>query len=225
MGGYMSIFVLPQLLNFFTSLNAKLPLSTKILLWFAAVMKDYGILIFILLAVLLVLIRQTLLSKKVRPFWHAFLLKLPVLGLFIENVQMASLCRNLGVMLKSGLSITSALEIAEQGADNLVFKSYVGQIQNAVSRGKSIASEVGGSGFSHIPVIAVKMIAVGEKTGKLDESLLYLSDYFEEEVDSTAKNFATIIEPLVFIVIGLVVAFLAFAIITPVYELMGSINK
>lgn len=225
MGGYISIFVLPQLINFFTSLNAKLPLSTQILLWFAELMKNHGIVIFVGLGIFIVLFQMLLQTSVVKPYWHRFLLRIPVFGVFIENVQMASFCRNLGVMLQSGLTITSALDIAESGADNMVFKSYIGRIQNAVDRGKSIASELGTEGFSHFPIIAVKMIAVGEKTGKLDESLLYLGDYFEEEVDTTAKNFATIIEPLVFIVIGLMVAFLAFAIITPIYELMGSINK
>ena len=225
MGGYMSIFVLPQLINFFTSLNAKLPVTTQVLLWFAELMKNYGIVIFAGLGVFLVLLQMLLRTSKVKPYWHRFLLRIPVFGQFIENVQMAAFCRNLGVMLQSGLTITSALDIAESGADNMVYKSYIGRIQNAVDRGKNIASELSTGGFSHFPMIAVKMIAVGEKTGKLDESLLYLGDYFEEEVDTTAKNFATIIEPIIFIVIGLIVAFLAFAIITPIYELMGSINK
>jgi type II secretory pathway component PulF len=225
MGGYISIFVLPELINFFDSLNAKLPLSTQILLWFANLMKNYGIIIFAGLGAIIVGIKMLLQTSAVKPHWHEVLLKFPVFGQFTENVQLASFCRNLGVMLKSGLSITSALEIAEKGTDNLVFSGYIARIRNAVVRGKSIAAELSSGGFSHVPVIATKMIAVGEKTGKLDESLIYLGDFFEEEVDNTAKNFATIIEPVIFIVIGLVVAFLAFAIITPIYELMGSINK
>lgn len=225
MGGYISVFVLPQLINFFDSLNAKLPLSTQILLWFANLMKNYGIIIFIGLGVAIVGIKMLLQTPAVKPHWHEVLLKVPVFGQFTENVQLASFCRNLGVMLKSGLSITAALEIAERGADNLVFSGYIAKIRDAVVRGKSISSELSSGGFSHVPVIATKMIAVGEKTGKLDESLIYLGDFFEEEVDNTAKNFATIIEPVIFIVIGVVVAFLAFAIITPIYELMGSINK
>lgn len=224
-GGYISLFVLPQLINFFDSLNARLPWTTTVLLRFANLMKAHGILIFISLIVGFLLLRWAILSKMIKPYWHQFLLTIPVFGLFIQNVQMASFCRNLGVMLQSGLSIINALEITENGADNLVFKSYIETIRSAVVRGKSIATELGSGGYSYVPLIAVKMISVGEKTGKLDESLLYLGDFFEEEVDNTAKNFATIIEPIVFIVIGLVVAFLAFAIITPIYELMGSIHQ
>lgn len=223
-GGYISIFVLPQLINFFDSLNAKLPWTTQLLLGFANLMKEHGILIFIVMFVICILLRRAIHSKKIMPYWHQFLLKIPVFGLFIQNVQLASICRNLGVMLKSGLSIITALEITEDGADNLVFKSYIENLRSAVMRGKSIATELSLGGYAYIPIIASKMIAVGEKTGKLDESLLYLGDFFEEEVDNTAKNFATIIEPIVFIVIGLVVAFLAFAIITPIYELMGNIH-
>ena len=79
--------------------------------------------------------------------------------------------------------------------------------------------------FPYLPSIMTKMIGIGEKTGKLDETLLYLGDFFEEEVDETTKNLSTIIEPVMLLVIGLVVGFVALAIISPIYQLTGSIKK
>lgn len=223
-GAYISIFVLPQLVSFFDSLEAQLPLSTQILLGFATIMKSYGILIISGVLILLAFFRYLIHTPMGQPIWHQIILKIPGLGKFLQNAQMAALCRNMGVMLQSGLSITTALEVEEQAADNLVFKSYIKKMYSAVLRGKGMSAVMGTHDLAYIPPIAVKMIAVGEKTGKLDESLLYLGDFFEEEVDSSAKNFSTMLEPVIFIVIGATVAFLAFAIITPIYQLTGSIG-
>ena len=79
--------------------------------------------------------------------------------------------------------------------------------------------------FHFLPVIMTKMVGIGEKTGKLDETLLYLGDFFEEEVDETTKNLSTIIEPVLLLVIGVAVGFIALAIISPIYQLTGSIKK
>ena len=78
--------------------------------------------------------------------------------------------------------------------------------------------------YSRFSPIAVKMIGVGEKTGKLDEAFLYLGDFFEEEVDNIAKNLSVVLEPIILLVIGLIVGFVALAIISPIYNLTGSIK-
>ncbi len=76
-----------------------------------------------------------------------------------------------------------------------------------------------------IPLIAVRMVGVGEKTGKLDETFIYLGDYFEDEVDDASKNLSTVIEPIILIVVGLIVAFIAISIIGPIYQFTGSIQR
>ena len=224
-GGYISFFVLPQLLDFFSTLNVPLPLTTKILLWFAWLVKYYGFLLTgaaIVIVWLFAVITQT---RKVRPYWHRFLLKIPIYGSFIRNANLAELFRNLGIMLRSGLTIVTALTIEKEASDNEVFRDYIGNIASGLSRGKSMADFITEGSFSHIPPLAVKMIAVGEKTGKLEESFAYLGDFFEEELDSATKNISALIEPVIVVVIGIVVLFLAFSIISPIYQLTGSIHK
>ena len=76
-----------------------------------------------------------------------------------------------------------------------------------------------------MPAIVNKMISVGEKTGKLDDSLIYLSEFYEEEIDDISKNLSTILEPILLIGIGIVVGFIALAIISPIYELTGSVRR
>ncbi len=224
-GGGISVFVLPQLVDLFKSLDIKLPLSTRILLGFALVMKNYGIVIIISLICLIGLIRLMLQTSAVKPFWHRLLLKLPIVGGFKEDVSVVTFCRNLGIMLKSGLPIDRALDACEEAEENFVFKGYIYSLGQAVDKGKSLESELSSNRYPRIPPIVGKMVGVGERTGKLDESLLYLGDFFAEEVDEFTRNLPTILEPIILIFVAIMVAFLAFSIISPIYEFTANIRK
>lgn len=221
----MSLFVLPKLTDLFTSLGAKLPLTTQILLFFANLMKNHGGVITIALIVIIVLSKILVILPSVRPKWDRIALSIPIFGELLQNQQLASICRNLGVMLKSGLPITQSLSIQQTATSNYVFKDYIKRLQKSVDKGKEIGKELDTGAYSKFSPIAVKMIEVGEKTGKLDEVFVYLGDFFEEEVDNIAKNLSVVLEPIVLLVIGLVVGFVALAIISPIYDLTGSIKK
>jgi type IV pilus assembly protein PilC len=224
-GAGISLFVLPQLISLFTSLSIDLPLPTKILLFFAQLMKGYGFLIIGGIIALGIVFRMLIAYPPVTKHWHKFLLQLPVLGVFFQNVQVAFFCRNLGIMLQSGLPILNALEVQYKATTNYIYKLYVAHIIHGVEKGHSIGGTLTKANFRYMPLIATKMIGIGEKTGKLDESLMYLGDFFSEEVDEYSKNFSTIIEPVMLLVIGLAVAFLALAIISPIYQLTSGIHR
>lgn len=224
-GGFTAIYVLPKLVDLFTSLEVKLPLSTQILLFVALAMKNYGILIILSFIGIVAGINFLVQTPRIKPIFQRFLLNLPVFGLYLQNIQLTSMCRNLGLMLKSGLPISLALETEKDATSNLIYKDYVAKMREAMEKGKSLESELGSASYKFIPKIMSKMIGVGERTGKLEESLTYLGDFFEDEVDSTTKNLATILEPILLLGIGLVVGFVAISIISPIYELTGSIKK
>lgn len=221
----ISLFVLPQLLELFKGFDVELPWTTRLLLWFSALMKDFGVVV-VLWLVLLVITGQVLTQlSAIKPFWHRFLLSLPVLGKVLQNIELASFARNMGIMLKSGMPINTAMEIESHMTTNLVFKQYSEKLLGSIDRGRSLAKELETGKYPKVPLIAVKMISVGETTGKLDETFSYLADFFEEEVDEVTKNISTIFEPIMLIFIGLIVAFVAMAIISPIYELTGNIKK
>ncbi len=224
-GGSIALFVLPKLVDLFASLDAKLPLSTQILLFLANLMKTQGHVIVMGFVLFFLLFRAIIAIPRVKYYWHLFLLKLPVIGVFSQQIQLSYFCRNMGLMLKSGLPITTALVAQEGATTNLVFKKYVQLLSFTVEKGKTIADALSTKEFPHIPLLVGKMIGVGEKTGKLDESLLYLGDFYADEVESNSRNLSTVLEPVMLIVIGIVVAFVAFSIITPIYELTGSIHN
>lgn len=224
-GAGLSVFVLPKLTDLFETLDIELPLSTRILLFFAVIMKNYGILILIGAMVIVLLLIRFVNTKQFKPYWHAFLLRIPLLGPFLRNVELAQFCRNLGIMLQSGLPINAALLAQVEATNNLVYKKYVQQFQEHVEKGKSLEETLAGQKFKFITPIMAKMIGVGEKTGNLDESLLYLGDFFADEVDDASRNFSTILEPLILLVVGVAVAFVAFAIISPIYQFTGGAIK
>ena len=225
MGGGISLFILPKLVDFFESLDVELPLTTKILLFIAQIMKDHGLIIVSGCFAVLLLGCWVVRLRLIKPHWHRFLLRLPIFGSFVKYSQLSSFCRNLGIMLESGIPIIEALEISSEAMGNEVFKADVKKIGQAVEKGKSIEEALKKEKFFEFPSILARMVGVGEKTGHLEQNLLYLADFYEEEVDSVSKNFANILEPVMLLGIGLVVGFVALAIISPIYQLTGSIRR
>jgi type IV pilus assembly protein PilC len=225
MGGFISFFVLPKLVDFFASFEIELPITTKILLFISTMMKDYGYLILAGFVTLIILLRLITRMSKVRPLWHAFLLRVPGAGKMISYGQLSRFARNLGTLIKSGVPITKALDITADTLSNLRFRNDLMEVSKSLAKGKNIGQTLKKRNFFEYPPLVSRMISVGEKTGKLDETLLYLGDFYEDEVDDLSKNLSTLIEPVLLIVIGLAVGFVALAIISPIYELTGSIRR
>lgn len=221
----LSIFVLPKLIDLFASLDVELPLSTKILLFVAGVMRDYGISILVGLVTLFIAFRFAITTRFFKPHWHYFILSLPVFGIFVQKIELAAIFRNLGTMLSVGVPISLVLDTQYETTTNCVYKEYLAKIRSGVGEGKSIEEILSKESGKFMPLIAVRMIGVGETTGKLDETFAYLGDYFEDEVDDASKNLSTVLEPAILVTVGLIVAFIAIAIIGPIYQFTGSIKR
>jgi type II secretory pathway component PulF len=97
-------------------------------------------------------------------------------------------------------------------------------MKGGIKRGSSLFHSIDSQHMTFIPALASRMIRVGEKTGNLDATLLYLGDFFEEEIDVASKDFATVLEPIILVIVGAIVAYLAFAIISPIYEFTAGIK-
>src|SRR3989344_1312574 len=225
MGGFVSFFILPLLVSFFEAFGDNLPLSTQILLFIANTFKNHGLIIAITAVSLFTLFQYIIRLNKVKPYWHKFLLKLPIIGKFIINTQVAQFSRNFGILIKSGLPIAKSLDVTSQTLNNITFRNHVNRLSSSLSRGKNIADTMENGQYKEFPTLVSKMIAIGEKTGKLDESLLYLGEFYEDEIDDFSKNLTTLLEPVLLVIIGIAVGFVALAIITPIYELTSSFSK
>jgi type IV pilus assembly protein PilC len=188
-------------------------------------MKNYGFVIFALLIVGIFLFTALIRNKYVKPYWHNLLLKMPIVGRLISYGQLARFSRNLGTLIKSGVPAPHGMEITANTLTNLRFRNDLLEITKLLTRGKNIGESMASRDFSEFPPLVSRMITVGEKTGKLDETLIYLGEFYEEEVDDVSRNLSTILEPVLLITIGLVVGFVALSIISPIYQLTGSIRN
>jgi type IV pilus assembly protein PilC len=223
MGIGISIFILPKLVKMFDSFNVTLPIVTQIFLAIANFLVSYGYIL--LIALMAVVIAWRLMTRwpTTQPFFHRLYLTVPIFKKIVANVNMARMMRMLSILLKSGVPIIESLEITSGAISNVIYKKLLVNAIDSVQRGRSLASVL--SDEKIFPKMANRMIDVGERTGKLDETMTYLSGYYEAEVDNATRNLTSVIEPILLVVIGVVLGLLAVAIISPIYRFTGSIQR
>ncbi len=219
----IGLFVLPQLLPLFSSLKVTLPLSTRILLWFAKAFQSYGILIVMGVIGMAIFTPIFLELPWIRPISHRVYLRLPVAGFLIRQVYLARFFRVFATLMGAGIPIDQALDITEKVVGNLAYKKSIRLMKSSVTMGLDLSGAVEKQAFL-FPMLATHMLRVGEKSGNLEDSLNYLGEFYEEEVDGRLKNLSGLLEPILLIFIGLLVAGVAFAIIGPIYSLSGGIQ-
>ncbi len=221
----LTVFIFPKILPIFSSLNVTLPLSTRVLIVVSKFLQDYGLIlagVIVVLAIVLVI-----LHKKVTPFravTDRILLHLPIVGQIAENYNMTNFSRTFGILLKSGVPVMEALHVVAEATRNLFYRAQYVHMVERVRQGEQVSQFL----IEHpkrFPHVLAHLIAVGEKTGKLSDTLVYLSDFYEAEVDDRTKNLSTIIEPVLMIFLGVVVGFVAVSVIVPIYEITSSLSR
>ncbi|TSC94703.1 MAG: type II secretory pathway, component PulF, partial [Candidatus Berkelbacteria bacterium Athens1014_28] len=226
-GGGVSYFVLPKLTKLFTSFGSKLPLSTRILLAISDSIQKYGVYWLIGLVVGFIFFVLILKIYPIRHLWHKFTLKIPIIGNLMKNLNLARISLTLGTLMKSSVSIDEALEITKGTVSSIPYQVAIKKILDEVRGGKSIGETMilVDPKSRLFPGTFLAMVQVGEKTGTLYDSLLYTAEFCEEEVDNITKDLATALEPILLILIAIVVGFVAIAIVTPMYSILGVVNK
>lgn len=222
-GGGISIVILPKLIPLFVSLNVKLPLATRIMLAISLFLRDHGVLAMGGLAggvVLMLFLRHL---SPVKWVLHWIEIHLPFFGGLIRNYQLAVFGRIFGTLFRSGLTIKDALIATAEAMSNVHYRRALLSAVAPLTAGTPLATILTRFPFL-FPKNVVAIISVGESSGKLEESLAYIADYFDAEVDLQTKRLPTILEPILLIVIGIVVAFVAIAVISPIYELTSGLS-
>lgn len=217
----MMIFVVPKLLGLYADFGtAKLPATTQALMAASDFMVRWWF-IFPLIGVMIYGIlkvgdkNETFRLKRDR-----FKLKIPILGELTKKTMLSNTIRTLSMLLGAGISLVEALRIVSKVAGNEVYNQAFIKIAERVQKGFSISSSFEETAV--FPVIVEQMVATGEATGKLDEVLLRVSDYFATEAEQSVKSLTSAIEPIIMIVLGIGVAFLVVAVIMPIYNLTSS---
>lgn len=214
----MVVFVLPKIMVMFQDFKTDLPLSTRVLIGLVNFIQNYGLLMLLALVGLIALTFYLIRQLPVKRALHSFNLKLPIFGGIIKKINLARFTLTLSSLLQSTIPIVDAIRITADVQTNLIYHETLLLVAEQVRKGESLA-EVLGNYRNIFPPMVTEMIMVGEESGKADEMLNELADYYAKEVDSTMKNFSTIIEPVVIIILGLMVAGIAVAVIMPMYSL------
>ena len=222
--GFLPMFIFPKILPVFKSLNVKLPVSTQILIKISNLMTQYGG--WVALGILLFIAALWLLLKitPIKFYYHFILLHTPIIGNLVKAVNLANFCRTLGLTLKSGLELVKAIPITAGTLSNLVYKKELQIIAEELTKGEAISKHIMKRPKIFPPMVA-QMIVVGENTGNLSETFLYLSEFYDGEVGEFTKNLSNVLEPLLMVTMGIIVGFVAISIITPIYEVTQNIGR
>jgi type IV pilus assembly protein PilC len=149
-------------------------------------------------------------------------LRIPVIGVLVKNLEMARFTRIFAMLIQAGVPIIQALNSVGEVLDNAIYREALIDVASNVERGSPISKSL--VKHPEFPGAVTQMIGVGEQTGKLEQVLNKLADYYERETDQEVKNVAALTEPVVFVIVGLGVAVLVFSIIVPIYNLAGAIK-
>lgn len=218
----MFIFVIPTLMKTFTELDIKLPLSTRVVLGISNLIQHNGL--WVLLGILVLGFVLYLWSKKEngKKILHAFILKIPVVGTLVKEVNAARTSRTLSSLLEAGVNVVEAVSITANVVQNVHYRAVLEQACEAIKKG-DLMSNIFSKYENLYPIFFIEMLTVGEETGKTGEMLIGVAHYYEDDVEQKTKDMSTVIEPFLMIVIGAGVGFFAISMITPMYSLVDAI--
>lgn len=221
MGGVgimMVVFVLPKILVMFEEMDVELPMATKILIAVVNAFSNYGIIIAAAFVGFIWLCVWLLKNPTIKRGFHQVLLKLPIAGKIIKKINIARFTLTLSSLLQSAIPIIEAVKITSAVEGNVKYRDDLLSVSEALKKGESL-SECLAKSPDRFPPMVVQMIMVGEQSGEVEAMLKELSEYYSTEVDNTMKNFSTIIEPVLILMLGLGVAGIAVSVIMPIYSL------
>lgn len=215
------VVVMPKIATVFTSLKVALPLPTQILIFMSNVLtKNTGPFLAILIGIIACIY---LIYKFNRPLIMRALFSLPLVSKLIREIDLVRFSRSMFLLLSSGITITSALTLAEEIVMKKDMSKVILQAQEIVQSGKKLSEAFKGKKTA-FPGIVVKIIEAGEKTGTLDKSMEEIGEFMDYQVNSTLKTLVSMLEPMMLIFVGLLVGGMMMSIIAPIYGLISTVG-
>ena len=222
-GILMLIMVVPNLAKTFKELNVELPITTKIVIGLATFLVEKWYLVIIILFFLIFLFWQAIKTKSGKKLIDALTLKIPIIAPIIRKTNSAYTVRTLSSLIAAGVPIVRSLEITSGTLGNIYYKSAMAEAMERMRKGEKLSEALKPYEAIYSPMV-IQMIAVGEETGGTSDVLAKLADFFEDEVGNATKNLASVIEPVLMLIIGAAVGFFAVSMIQPMYSMLGAIK-
>jgi type IV pilus assembly protein PilC len=215
--GIIVLRVVPAFSDFYASFGAELPLITRVIVAVSDTVRSQFLVIVLAIVVAVLAMMAWVRQPGQRARLDRLLLRLPVVGEIANKFSTSQMARTLGTLLGGGLPLVNALDIAAQSIGNRFMARELDVVAARVREGASFA---GALEARHVfPDVAVKMAEVGESTGALQEMLNTVADFFDEEIETRMERFVTLVEPVLLVIMGLVIAVLLLALYMPLFQL------
>ncbi|MFW5885059.1 MAG: type II secretion system F family protein [Patescibacteria group bacterium] len=215
-GFLMMAFVMPQLLEILKDSDAQLPIQTVILIKTSDIFAEYWWAIGAALIGIVIGVAYYLKTDDGKREFDQIILKVPIINKILKNIYVARFAENLTSLLNSGLTINTALIITSDVIGNEVYRQIIREAASNIKKGGKIADTF--NKYDLFPPIVVQMLQVGEETGKVSYSLSKITDFYTKEADNLVKNFSSLIEPVIMVILAIGVGILVSAILLPIYQ-------
>jgi len=215
---FLLVNVIPKFVSIFETYEAHLPIATQILLGVSLLARRLYPFIIAGIFIFIFWFRKYLRSEKGRYKFDFFLLHLPFFGQLYLKVVVSRFCRTLGELLSTGVPVLEALYVTQSTVRNTVISRVIDGIRSAISEGLSLTEPFKTSGV--FPTTVIQMVALGEKSGKLDQMFVEVASFYDREVEYTMRGLTATLEPLLLLLMGGMVAFIALSVLLPIFNLI-----
>lgn len=214
--------VIPVFATLFASLDAELPLPTRIVVALSNFIGRFWWLIFLAIGATIVAVSRYYKTPQGKMVIDRMLLKAPVVGLVLRKIAVARFCRTLGTLMSAGVPLLESLDITAHTSGNAVIEQAILEVRKQVEEGKTLSEPLGAT--QQFPPMVVHMISVGETTGALDTMLAKIAEFYEEEVDIAVAGMMKLIEPVMIFVLGVVIGGIVISMYLPMFDLISKIG-
>ena len=214
--------VIPKVTRVFDSMKATLPWTTRLLIGTANFFQNWWYIVFPALILGIIGFVAWTRSKGGKPVWDRWVLKFPIIGNLVRLITVARFARTLATLLRSGVPLLTAMDIVKAVMTNHVMADVVEKARESIREGESIAAPIKRSG--EFPALVHHMVAIGEKSGQLEEMLISIADSYETQVDVRVGGLTSLLEPIMIVAMGGVIGFIAFSIIMPILQMNTAVR-
>jgi type IV pilus assembly protein PilC len=214
--------VIPNFITMYEEFGQDLPAITQSLVLISSILTGFWYVIVAFIGLIIFAYKRMMSTKEGRLRRDGFLLRVPVLGDLLLKREVAKFGRTLGTLLQNGVPILKALEITETVASNVVIARIINKVRSNIREGERLSDHLGAGGI--FPPVAVNMVAVGEETGRLEDTLEHVAESYEAETDRVLKVLTALLEPLMIVVMGVVVGYIVVAMVVPIFRLTQTLG-
>jgi general secretion pathway protein F len=217
------VVVIPKVTKIFEDMNVALPWTTRILIGVSSFARDYWYVLVAALPLLALGIRRWMRTARGRARWDRLKLRAPIFGELVRMLALARFAKTLATLLASGVPLLTAMDIVKNVVSNTLLADVIDHARDAIREGESIAAPLRRSG--QFPPLVYHMIAIGERSGQLEEMLQNVARSYEAQVEMRIGALTSLLEPVMIVCMGGGVAFIVFSILMPIMQLNTFVPK